>query len=241
MDGSAHVDSIRLESERFSRAAREPLDTPVPSCPDWSLADLVWHLGGVQRFWAEIVRTRATDRGAVVPPDDMPDAELPGWFDVVSAALVDALASAEAGTRVWSWADGQQDVTWVMRRQAHEVAVHRWDAQRSIGRPDPIAPELAADGIDEFFQWMVGPEDAEGFDGSVAVRLEPTDADPTWVVSVADGRSELGGDAASADVTARGTSSDLLLMLWRRLGSNDMTAEGDSTALERVIAVADLT
>jgi mycothiol maleylpyruvate isomerase-like protein len=101
-----HLDAIRLESGRFSRAARGPLDASVPSCPDWRLGDLVRHLGGVQWFWAEVVRTRATDRGGIPEPRDVPDDLLPAWFDEVSAGLIAALASSDAGTRVWSWAGG---------------------------------------------------------------------------------------------------------------------------------------
>ncbi|MFI1970672.1 maleylpyruvate isomerase family mycothiol-dependent enzyme [Streptomyces cinnamoneus] len=40
----------------------------VPSCPGWSVSDLVAHLGGVQRFVAHLVRERMTD-----PPDSMAD------------------------------------------------------------------------------------------------------------------------------------------------------------------------
>ncbi|MGZ4147428.1 MAG: maleylpyruvate isomerase family mycothiol-dependent enzyme, partial [Actinomycetota bacterium] len=169
-----------MESERFGRAARGPLDAPVPSCPEWTLGDLVWHLAGVQFFWEQVVRTRATDRAGIQEPLDRPDDELPPWFDEVSAGLVRALEDVEASARVWSWAGGEQDVAWVARRQAHEAAVHRWDAQRAIGEPTPIAPDLAADGIDEFFEWMIGPKDVATLEGSVAVRLSSPDAGRVW-------------------------------------------------------------
>jgi hypothetical protein len=38
-----------------------------------------------------------------------------------------------------------------MRRQAHETAMHRIDAQLAADRTEPIAQELAVDGIDELF------------------------------------------------------------------------------------------
>jgi uncharacterized protein (TIGR03083 family) len=235
-----HLNAIRLESSRFSRAARGPLDARVPSCPEWSLGDLVWHLGGVQWFWSEVVRRRATDREGIEEHREMPDDRLPTWFDGVSEGLIGALVSSDPGTRVWSWAGGQQDVAWVARRQAHEAAVHRWDAQLATGEPEPIDAALAADGIDEFFEWMFGPEDVQGFDGSVGVHLAPTEGETTWVVSVRDGRIDLGGDAATADVTARAPASDLLLLLWRRVGPDDVKIEGDRSALERFLAIVDL-
>ncbi len=240
MEPRAHLEALRLESERFGRAARGPLDARVPSCPDWSLGDLVWHLGGVQWFWSEIVRTQATVRDGIAQPLDPSDDELPPWFDRVSAGLVDVLAAADVSMRVWSWAGGQQDVAWVMRRQAHEAAVHRWDAERSIGEPGPISPALAADGIAEFFDWMFGPEDAAAAEGSVTVQLAPSDADATWVVGVRDGRIDLAAEPADADVTAHGSSSELLLLLWRRIGPDGVRVEGDRPALERFLTLVDL-
>lgn len=240
MEPRTHLEALRLESERFGRAARGPLDARVPSCPDWSLGDLVWHLGGVQWFWSEIVRTRATEREGIAQPLDPPDDELPSWFDDVSTGLVDVMEAADASMRVWSWAGGRQDVAWVIRRQAHEAAVHRWDAQRSIGEPEPIASALAADGIAEFFDWMFGPEDVAGAEGSVTVQLAPTDADATWVVGVRDGLIDLAAEPADADATARGSSSDLLLLLWRRIGPDDVQVEGDRAALQRFLALVDL-
>lgn len=111
MEPRAHLEALRLESERFGRAARGPLDARVPSCPDWSLGDLVWHLGGVQWFWSEIVRTRATEREGIAQPLDPPDDGLPSWFDDVSVGLVGVLEAADPSMRVWSWAGGRQDVT----------------------------------------------------------------------------------------------------------------------------------
>lgn len=160
MESNAHVDALVMESERFGRAARGALDVRVPSCPEWTLGDLVWHLANVQWLWSEIVRRRELDRDGIGQPEDRPDEELAPWFDEVSAGLAEALRSTDPSVRVWSWADGQQDVAWVARRQAHEVAVHRWDAQGALGAPEPIGSDLAADGIGEFFDWMLEPEDA---------------------------------------------------------------------------------
>jgi len=240
MEPGEHVAALRLESERFGRAVREPLDARVPSCPDWALGDLVWHLAGVQWFWLQVVQTRATDREGIEEPLDRPDEELPAWFDDVSAGLVKTLEDTDPDTRVWSWAGGQQDVAWVARRQAHEAAVHRWDAQRAIGEPEPIAADLAADGIDEFFEWMLGPEDAAAFEGALAVRFAPSDGDRSWVVSVKDGRLDLNLDVATVDATARGSTSDLVLLLWRRLTPDDIQVEGDRATLERLLGLADL-
>ena len=240
MDTREHLEAIRVESGRFAEAARGSLETRVPSCPEWSLGDLVWHLGGVQRFWAEVVRTQTVDRTTIEPQVDVADDELLAWFDAVSAGLLRALENTDPAVRVWSWAGGQQDVAWVRRRQAHEAAVHRWDAQNAVGEAESIAPALAADGIDEFFTWMLDPEDVERFDGALAIRLAPTDGDDSWVVDVRDGRAGLRSDDIPVEVTLRATASDLLLVLWRRVGADGVEVQGDRPSLERFLAISDL-
>ena len=54
-----YLDHIRTESARFREVltACDP-EARVPSCPDWSAADLLWHLATVQRWWAEVVAAR---------------------------------------------------------------------------------------------------------------------------------------------------------------------------------------
>ena len=59
----------------------------VPGCPDWTLADLVRHLGEVQHFWAWIVRTGAADPSAYPEPARRPEDELLAWGVAQSAEL----------------------------------------------------------------------------------------------------------------------------------------------------------
>ena len=79
-------------------------------------------------------------------------------------------------------------------------------------------------------------------DGMLRARSGPARpiAAATWVVSVRDGTIDLVADAATADVTARAPTSDLLLLLWRRVDPNDVEIEGDRSALERFLAIVDL-
>ena len=60
-----YLEAIRRESARFAECmSRVAATAPVPSCPDWSAADLLWHLTEVQLFWAIIVRDRLDDPAA---------------------------------------------------------------------------------------------------------------------------------------------------------------------------------
>ena len=59
-------DLLRLIDERSTAfraavAAAPGLDAQVPTCPEWTLFDLVQHLGGGDRCWAAIVGAGPAD------------------------------------------------------------------------------------------------------------------------------------------------------------------------------------
>src|SRR3954463_2351043 len=79
-----YLPHFRREIEAFQAAVRRVAGagtTPlVPSCPGWSVSDLVMHLGGVHRYLTPVLR----DRLAVPPaPGDLSVLRLPadpvGW------------------------------------------------------------------------------------------------------------------------------------------------------------------
>ncbi|MEX1007810.1 MAG: maleylpyruvate isomerase N-terminal domain-containing protein, partial [Acidimicrobiia bacterium] len=130
MDPDEYIEAITRESAALADAAeRAGFDAPVPSCPGWTVADLVAHIGEIQR-WARItVEQRATERiSRRTLPSAPPAPELLAWFREQTPALVATLAATDSATPVWSWTDDNTARFW-FRRQANEVAVHRWDAE----------------------------------------------------------------------------------------------------------------
>lgn len=120
-EGTDHFEAIRTESARFSQVAHQlDLATPVPSCPDWSSADLVHHLAEVQDFWSQVVRG-ADGEDATDLPRPADDAALPDAYDAASGRLVAALEQADPTGSCWSWHENGHSIAWVLRRQAHEV------------------------------------------------------------------------------------------------------------------------
>ncbi len=114
------------------------LETPVPTCPGWSMARLVKHVGIVHRWATAVVATRAT--GAVSQRDldvGLPQdvAGYPAWLAAGAAPLLAALRDAGADAPVWSWGAGAGGEWWA-RRMLHETAVHRADAE---AQPRPRA------------------------------------------------------------------------------------------------------
>jgi uncharacterized protein (TIGR03083 family) len=146
------------------------------------------------------------------------------------------LADADPGTRIWTWA-GEQEVTWIARRMAQETAVHRWDAQRAAGSPQPIDAELAVDGIDEFLTWFLEPPE-DGAAGSV--HLHAGDAPGEWWVAPEGGRWAVEREHRKGDVALRGPASDLLLALWRRVERSALDVIGDEALADRFLGHADL-
>ncbi|WP_127571930.1 maleylpyruvate isomerase N-terminal domain-containing protein [Georgenia faecalis] len=184
------LDVIRSESARFSALARQLApQAPVPTCPGWTGADLVYHLAEVQDFWAYVAVGSDGEDVAPLPRPENP-AALPGLFDDASRRLATALAGADPGDACWSWDDDGHHVGWVLRRQAHEALIHRVDAELAAGVPvTPVADELAADGVDEILAVMVAgvPGWSSFHPDGAAVRLEVADgaqAGRSWTLRV---------------------------------------------------------
>ena len=232
-----YLPSLRRSDARFAEAAAAAVLTSgwtarVPGCPDWSLAALVWHLAEVQRFWAWVVRARAQDPSNYDDPVRHPDDELLGYAAARSAELETALADADPAERVWTWAR-QQDVAWVLRRQAQEAAVHTVDAEQVLGDVGPIPADLALDGLDEWLEVMVPGALPEG---------PPADAHPVVLHAVdADAeRTLFAGSRPFPAATLTGTAGDLLLAVWRRVPLDVLTVDGDAALAAAMIASVDL-
>jgi uncharacterized protein (TIGR03083 family) len=241
---TAHIEAIRHEGELMARAtAQTDPDAYVPTCPEWAARDLVRHMGGVHRWATGYVADRRTnvwdvDLDEVVGtwPED---AALAGWLREGCSTLADALAAAPDDLECWTFLPAPSPRAMWARRQAHETAVHRVDAQLAAGIPvTPCAPTFAADGIDELLVLFLprhGPTLGAGPARTVAVRC--TDVDNSWLVRMdADGvvtTPTTNGDGGDAACTLGGTAGDLYLALWNRTGGDGLTVAGDRAMLDR--------
>jgi uncharacterized protein (TIGR03083 family) len=255
----AHV--IAQESERAAVAlAAAPAGSRVPACPDWDAADLAYHLGEVQDFWANLVAQAPTG------PDDLeetvrrPDDELVPFLRTRTTALLAALSAHDPKDACWSWSATGGTVGWVSRRQAHEALVHRVDAEQTAGLAvTQPGVALAADGVDELLgvmlsglpPWAVFRPDGQRF------RIRATDAGREWVVAFGrfsgtsprsgttydDPCAELvggapwEGDDEDVAATVSGDAWQLELWLWGRAAGESLRREGDPAVAERLRAV----
>jgi uncharacterized protein (TIGR03083 family) len=231
------VDAIAQESRRFAEAvAASDLDTRVPTTPKWSVRDLAHHIGTVQWYWSANVRARNPDARADGATTPLPlDTDLQAWLGWCTYSLLSALRDAGPDAPCWAWWAEPTPHTAgaVARHQALEVAVHRWDAQGSVGTPAPLPTALASDGVPEFLEIILGP-DVAALRGTVT--LNAIDTEGSWRVGTGAAGA---GVPASAAAELNATASDLVLMLYRRLPVPDVDVDGDPMLVASLLALAD--
>ncbi|MBK5266532.1 MAG: maleylpyruvate isomerase family mycothiol-dependent enzyme [Acidimicrobiia bacterium] len=248
-----YVEAVRRESVRFAAVlAGTELTNPVPSCPDWDVADLIWHLMDVQHFWASIVEDLLEDPGDVPPFErPAPDLLLEG-FVKQSARLGKALESHQPEEQCWSWHDDGHSVGWVRRRQAHEALIHRVDAELAAGISPVLHADLAADGVDEIFRYSLDLDNLPDWatyepDGTTAT-VALLDGSASWSMNFGRflGSSPVSGNdydlpalklarlEGLPDATIRGEPADLDLWLWGRGPLDHLSIDGDQSIAEKL-------
>lgn len=237
---SEHIDALRREGTLLAdTAAATAPDSPVPTCPDWQLRDLVLHTGQVHRWAAAHVT-----HGHLKPLDEAeqqaawgptpPDTGLVDWFREGHADLVATLEQAPADLTCWTFLPAPTPLAFWARRQAHETAVHRVDAESAAGRiatPTPTA--FALDGIEELvggFLVRAGARLRSEQPRTLLVR--PTDGADSWLVRISQDPVTVERGTGPADCTVSGTAHELYLLLWNRIPVTQAEASGDRTLLD---------
>ncbi len=268
-ESARFLEVVRTISARAEQSTdRSPLvSVDVPACPEWNVADLVWHLGEVQYFWASIVEGNLANPGAVEPLTRPDDAELEQLMVDQSTRLVARLSERGPGEPCWSWHPDGGRVSWVRRRQAHEALIHRIDAEQALATLDagdgstgsaPIDEDLAADGVDEFLTVMFDEATAPPSDGfepdGTSVRIEVPGR--AWSVVLGRSPAATGPDVDAESVaslrvlniddgpepsaTVAGPASEIDRWVWRRGGLQAATIDGDRSVVDRFLAMAEL-
>jgi uncharacterized protein (TIGR03083 family) len=231
--------ALQRDAIGFADAAEtgDILAKQVRSCPDWTGADLVWHLGEVHLFWRTIAGERFDDwrKAEALKPERPADDGLLAWYRAGADETVRVLTDADPAEEVWTWAS-QKDIAFIIRRMAQETAVHRWDAEDTAGNTWGIEPAIAIDGIDEFFEHFFSNDREEFANESESVHLHCTDVEGEWLVRVDGTEITVTKGHAKGDAAARGTASDLLLLLWRRITPDKVDVVGDAAALDRFLS-----
>jgi len=236
VEPSQHLAALRSDGARLLDAARTAgWSAPVPSCPGWTVADLLGHVGKVQRWQADLVARRVQAPEFVMPDAPTDPAVLVDWVADATVRLLAVLDATDPDVTLWTFAGPGPAAFW-FRRQAHEAACHRVDAELAAGVVPVVDPELARDGIDEFLELAVGGLLRERLAGSgETVHLHRTDGEGEWMIRRGPDGPAVTHEHAKGDVAARGSASDLLLALRGRIGTGALEVFGDAAVLERFV------
>jgi uncharacterized protein (TIGR03083 family) len=230
-----YLDDLRANAERLADAAAQAgLDAPVPTCPDWNVEALVRHAARPLQWAAANVEAG----GEMVQPTELERAPkgadaLP-WFRAAADRCRATLAAAGPDAPAWTWGGGDDHAAFWARRMAQEMAIHRYDAEAATGDRRPIDGELAVDGIDELLSLMAfHPAGAAAAGDGETIHLHCTDRDGEWLVRRGAEGLTVTREHAKGDVAARGSASDLLLVLQSRLPVTAVECFGDASVVER--------
>ncbi len=223
-----HEGIIRDEAEALAVAGEQADGAAAIPGTDWTLTDLLDHVGRLTWYWSG--RTRKAGGGDFYDTDRPEGTARPDWLRQGTATMCEQLTAAAPDAEIKTWA-GLQPPSWLWRRMTHELAVHCWDAQAAAGGPEPVATEVAEDGIDELLGEFLPAADITGVGGTL--HLHATDGDGEWFVDPTGDGLAWERSHTKADVAVRGTTSDLLLVLWGRRGTESVEVLGDAEVLTR--------
>lgn len=235
MDHASLVAAVRDEGDALVAAvAAGPVSTPVPTCEGWTMADLASHVGSFCGFWSHVL-CQGLGRANTPFPDPPTGDALAGWIAVQHETLVDLLTVTPSDTEVWTWFGPDHSARFVARRCAHELAVHRYDAQSGRGTASPVVAELAVDGVDEILDVLVTARERTGQGTGRMLALRSADAGLEWVVTLdpdrIDVRRQDDGLVEESALIVTGTASDLKLTLYGRPTLSPIDSSGDAGVL----------
>jgi uncharacterized protein (TIGR03083 family) len=233
MEPAQYLEFLARDSELLADAAvAAGPEADVPTCPGWTVEDLVRHCASGD-LWARTIVETGNRASPDLPADAPTGAALVPYFRDGARALMVALAATDPTASVWTFAASDRTAGFWYRRRAHETSVHRFDAQAAAGDPTPIAAELAADGIDEFLSvFLPRMGNAVATDGGT-LHFHCTDVDGEWLVARHGDEVRVTREHAKGDVAARGTASDLLLFIWGRVPASRLEVFGAAAALDQ--------
>jgi uncharacterized protein (TIGR03083 family) len=253
MENARFLECLRADFSRIRAVVPGHLEARVPTCPDWTVADLVRHVAEVYLHKVEMMRHGAHPEGW--PPASFLEEEPVGLLTRGYGELLAEFDARKPEDTSKTWYEPDQTVGFWVRRMAQETVIHRIDAELGTGAPiAPVPADLAVDGVDELLKVFVAyafsrwPEDfTEALQNSPGhtflIQTEPTPGTPTvsWRVTTAPDRLTVEGGpgekiltAPAPDVTISGGPADILRWSWNRETPGETSPvriEGNAEAL----------
>lgn len=231
-----HVDGLSTASARLAAEVQEAgLDAPVPTCPEWTTAQLVAHVGMVHRWTAATLRGERLTDVTGIEQEGLRSADPLGWMLDGAERLGYLLRRTPKDADIWFFLPTELSPRdgWA-RRQCHETTIHAIDALAARqGEPAPaesidLDPRRAVDGVDELLCSFVPRAKTDlHLDRDVVIAVIATDTGDDWTLRLGPSGSSAERGLPSGDINARwsGSAVDLYIGLWNRGGN--ISQEGD--------------
>jgi uncharacterized protein (TIGR03083 family) len=243
MDDSRRIELAFELGTEFTKAARlAGAERMVPSCPEWSMRQLVDHVAMEYAGWYYSNLTlppHHTDPIAVamaaMPPVPEDYGDLVDYVERNAARFADRAKSVDLDGDTWAFNSMAPARFW-LRQTIMEVAIHVWDVAMVVDHPSPLTKEISLEGIDQLCvmqyhrgQWWGEPWTPP----TTPCGLVASDASASWLIYDDGGRAYFtsGGDDAPLRVSAPAES--LYLWLVGREPPSEVEIVGDAAAIAR--------
>ncbi len=234
MDEERFLECLETDYLRLREVAEGALDRTVPTCPDWTGADLVQHVAEVFLHKTETMRQGAwpTPWPPEAPADRL------AALDDSYRRLVAEFTHRDPADHALTWYGPDQTVGFWLRRMAHETVVHRLDAELAAGMPHaPVPADLAVDGIDELLTCFLVYASDE-YPDELGDHLADCDGRTVqiatggvgWQVRLGPAAVTVERGVADAEAGVSGEPGDVLRWVWRRAGDEVVRLDGNRWA-----------
>ena len=246
-----YLDELKHHARVLAEAARSvAMDTPVPTCPGWTVLDLLQHTESVYLHKSETIRGdyRTESAPRIHPPRDGDLASFEASLD----ELIDVFEAADLSVPSSTWCQHEQHrAGWWVRRMAQETLIHGADAViAAAGIPDAEV-WLALDGVDELLDEMMIGGPSWGVVTPGNGRIDISANDRTWPLRFGQfaGTSPSSGKMYEKETVIFDTEGTpdavvttdpvaLNFWLWGRGILSDSAQQGDPVTVTRLRSVA---
>lgn len=250
MEVTEYIDFVASEGEGFARAAeRGPLDVAISPCPGWDMRELVRHLGLIHLWaagnmafpkqdWLDV--DDLTDMAQMWPDlaSSWPeDAELVAWYRKTLDNLLYVLRTSPPDLECFSFLPAPTPLTMWSRRQASEIAIHRFDAEQTRNQETHYEAEFAADMLDELLIGFASRPRKVDIEVTCSMHVWATDLDQHWFITIGPegietSRIETSRQGGDVDLVIKGSAAELYLLMWNRTSGSTVDLSGDEGALD---------
>lgn len=239
MEPARFLELLEQDGARLAAVARRgEHDSPIPTCPGWTVGDCVAHTADVYQH--KIACMRLQRRPDEYPGEPPAGVDIVDWLDTSLAELLAELRDRGPAAPSYTWLPVDQTVGFWYRRMAQETAVHRLDVEDARGEPTPIDAELAVDGIDELLDafmsdgWdTVTPEEWAGVDPHAAEgkTIAVHSGGRIWRSTLGPDHIALARHEGPSQASVAGEPEAVLLWLWGRRPDSVVELGGEPAVL----------